>query len=120
VTRFQPNRDGSVFGEGDCLRGGQRPSQTLLAVAGVDGADGCMGHVRFRTLRRCKRARSLLAVTSVRPLVRALMRLAFRSCLRDLRRARFTLVSIMTTKTIQRNAVNNTNMIDSKGCMRRL
>ena len=77
-----------------------------------------MHHVRFRTLRWCKRARPVLAAMSVRPLVRALMRLAFRSCRRALRRARFTLASIKTTKTIQRNAAKNTNMIDSKGCMR--
>jgi hypothetical protein len=120
MTRFQPNRDESVFVAGDRLRGGQRPGPDVAGRSGVDGADGCMDHVLFRTLRRCKRARSILAVTSVRPLVRALMRLAFRSCLRALRRARFTLASIMTTKTIQRNAVKNTNMIDSKGCMRRL
>jgi hypothetical protein len=75
-----------------------------------------MNHVRFRTLRWCKRARPVLA--AVRPLVRAFMRSAFRSGLRALRRARFTLASIKTTKTIQRNAAKNTNMIDSKGCMR--
>jgi hypothetical protein len=77
-----------------------------------------MNHVRFRTLRWCKRARPVLAVLSVRPLVRALMRLAFRSCLSALRPARCTLASIKTTKTAQTNAIKNTNVIDSKGCMR--
>ena len=37
---------------------------------------------------------------------------------RDLQTGRTTLASINTTKTVQRSAVRNTNVIDSKGCMR--
>jgi hypothetical protein len=49
---------------------------------------------------------------------RVFMRLDFRSRLRARRAARFNLASIRTVKTSQKSAVDNTNAIDTRGCMR--